>query len=305
MGDSGLIGRLIVLQMQLWLVLQMNVFANLAEVLKCYSKSFDWRDQFGDFPHLGSQVRATNDNSIASIYPNHEWLFVVSDIVPSSWKIKRTEINVLFVERARANSLTSGCDFSVCAGELSLLGKLTENRELIFGLWRPGNGTADDGRTTANDFRALICCSGGFLYNGFVKSAKSLSEIAHPNPKSDAKPNDAEMIKFLFSIRNIHKWFWIEKVSNAKLKTLPFLMQSVDHVPNWIGMYRIWVKMLNPIMLSKMFRKIQIPREIVAAIAIYNPRIAATMDSARWCHCLWHVPVDRFNFQMHTSKNSH
>lgn len=83
-------------------------------------------------------------------------------------------------------NLTSGVDdFSTCAGDANAA-KFTENRALfgLVGRCKPGNGTADGGNTTANDFRALFCCSGGFLYNGFENSAKSLSENCSPQSQT-------------------------------------------------------------------------------------------------------------------------
>lgn len=81
--------------------------------------------------------------------------------------------------------LTSGVVFITCAGDPA---KFTENRAL-FGRCSPGNGTADDGNTTANDFRALFCCSGGFLYNGFENRAKSLSENCSPQSQTGRNTN--------------------------------------------------------------------------------------------------------------------
>lgn len=70
---------------------------------------------------------------------------------------------------------TSGINFATCAGDTKFTESLT-----LFGLCNPGNGIADDGNITANDFRAANCCSGGFLYNGFVNNVKSLSANCSP-----------------------------------------------------------------------------------------------------------------------------
>lgn len=175
MADSGSAVQLIVSQRPL--ALRMNVFASLVEALKCYSKPCDWRDRFVDYHRVGSQVRATNGNSIASKCPDHEWLFAVSEIGPEKIRYFRFDFLPLF--KTNDWKLTSGCDFNMCAGdEPNWLDKFTEN--LAFGLCRPGSGTADDGSTTAIVFRALLCCSGGFLYNGFVNNAKSLSKNCSP-----------------------------------------------------------------------------------------------------------------------------
>lgn len=277
MVDFGLIDQLIVLQMRLRPAHQMSVFASLVEVLKYYLKPYDWRDRFVDFHHVGSQVRATNDNSIASKCPNHVWPFAVSDIVPR--KITQKIFNF----------------FSILYLPLECV--IRHLLQAVISMYVPVNSI-----DLANWQRILhlVCVDRVMVqlmmvapqplfFDCFVVRAVSCTmdlwkvpnlyrKIVHPNPKSDAKPNDSgkESQRFLV---------WFIEISSYKWSS-PFLKQSVDHVPNWIEMYRKLAKMLNPIMLLKMFPKIQTPPDIVAIIAIYNPKIVTIMDFARLCHCL-------------------
>lgn len=74
--------------------------------------------------------------------------------------------------------------FCVWLGDAIRFG-FNDNRALL-SLCRPGNGIADAGKT-AIDFRAFSTCSVGFLYNGFVNRAKSLSANCSPQSHTGRK----------------------------------------------------------------------------------------------------------------------
>lgn len=74
------------------------------------------------------------------------------------------------------------CVISVWTGDDRWFDAFTENRAFP-ALCKPGNGIADAGKI-AIDLRALFGCSVGFLYNGFVNKAKSLSVNCSPQSQT-------------------------------------------------------------------------------------------------------------------------
>lgn len=155
-----------------------HAIAGHAAILKYCSAPIDWIDRSADFHRSVFQALEAIWNSTGSISLNLWWRILVLDTGSGIGETKKGLVADL-LRNWFGLGLTSG--LRKCAGLLAFDGLVTFNDIRVF-LCNPGNGTALDGKKAID---ARLCnCSIGFLYRGFEKKTRSLSENCSPQSQS-------------------------------------------------------------------------------------------------------------------------